>query len=323
MLRIHFTHEDLVRTTVAGAPDPLWEVVLSVIRLRERDRPPGYLPWVRAVRDGVRGSAGARLLSALAPRARYFPDFLTPHEAADGLAAGLEAVAGTPSRRLVAELRRLDALAPLPRFVAPLVRGERGALARLVDALREHDELAIAPCRDLVAQSVAADRARRARDLLSGGVPGLLDGLRPRARWTPPVLEVDYCEDRDLHLAGRGVVLVPSYFCRGNPVTLADPRRKPVLVYPICDEDRWSRLTPGDHRPLQALIGPTRTATLLAVRAPGTTTELARRVGTSPASISRHTCVLRDAGLIRSARCGGSVVHSLTRLGLTLLDRIS
>jgi DNA-binding transcriptional ArsR family regulator len=323
VLRIHFTSEDLARTTVAGAADPLWEIVLSVIRLRERDRPPGFQPWARTVRDGVRGSAGVRLLSALAPRARYFPDFLTPHEAAEGLPAGLDAVAATSSARLTAELRRLNALTPLPGVVAPLVRGERGALARLVSALREHDALAIAPCRDLVAQSVAADRARRAGDLLSGGVPGLLDGLRPHARWTPPVLEVDYCEDRDLHLAGRGVVLVPSYFCRGNPVTLADPWRKPVLVYPIRDDDRWSRLAPGDHRPLRALIGPNRTATLLALRAPGTTTELAGRVGTSPASISRHTCVLREAGLIRSTRRGGSVVHSLTRLGLTLLDRVS
>jgi DNA-binding transcriptional ArsR family regulator len=40
----------------------------------------------------------------------------------------------------------------------------------------------------------------------------------------------------------------------------------------------------------------------------------------SPASISQHTAVLRDAGLIRSSRLGKSVVHTMTPLGVALLD---
>ncbi|MFD1271279.1 hypothetical protein ACFQ51_02890 [Streptomyces kaempferi] len=53
----------------------------------------------------------------------------------------------------------------------------------------------------------------RSRALLDGGTQALLEGLRPMARWNAPVLEVNYPVERDLYLDGRGLLLVPSYFC--------------------------------------------------------------------------------------------------------------
>ena len=57
---------------------------------------------------------------------------------------------------------------------------------------------------------VDADRSVRARALLDGGTDGLPAGLGPCMRWRCPVLEVDYSEDRELHLRGRGPTLVPD-----------------------------------------------------------------------------------------------------------------
>ncbi len=61
----------------------------------------------------------------------------------------------------------------------------------------------------------------------------LLEGLRPFAHWNPPYLDVDYPVDRELRLEGRGLMLVPSYFCWRRPMALADPGLDPVLVYPV------------------------------------------------------------------------------------------
>ncbi|MFH8787262.1 ArsR/SmtB family transcription factor [Streptomyces roseoverticillatus] len=49
MLRIHFTDTDLLNTRVATAPDPRWELVLSLRHLRRRVVPPRYAAWHREV----------------------------------------------------------------------------------------------------------------------------------------------------------------------------------------------------------------------------------------------------------------------------------
>lgn len=98
-----------------------------------------------------------------------------------------------------------------------------------------------------------------------------------------------------------------------------------MLVYPVADRLGPLPTTAADpaatspDAPLVALLGPTRAAVLEAVAAGCTTTELARRVGVSLASASRHACVLRDAGLISTRRLGGSVLHSLRPLGAEVL----
>lgn len=290
MLRIHFTSEDLLRTTVSPR-NPLWDVVLGFHRHRLDRRHPAVA-----------------VLLALSPA----PDLLTPDEGTAGLDEGLQALQRTPPARIRAELARLG---PLPSWTAPLARGEQQAVDRLAAMLRFLHNALVAPHASAIGESVTADRARRARDLVDGGVHGLLANLGPYACWDQPVLSVEHPESRDLHLNGRGLRLVPSFFCR-RPRTLTDPDLPPVLVHPISTADRWVGAAPGG---LNALLGPTRSAVLLSARSSASTTELARRVGTSPASVSRHTGVLRAAGLLRTARQGARTVHSLTRLGESLV----
>ncbi|QYC42390.1 Helix-turn-helix domain protein [Nonomuraea coxensis DSM 45129] len=324
-LRIHFTADDLTRVTLADQPDPLWEVVFTRFRLRDRLRPLAFRHWFAALHAEPARTArmrpGALLLDALAPAGPYFPDFLTPYEAGRGLGHGLEALRRTPRRRLAAELGRLARHRPLPRWARPLAEGDARALDRLADALRDYHAAAVAPFQASVDAAFAADRDSRAGVVLGGGVEALLAGLGPPIRWTPPVLEVDYVVDQDLALGGRGLRLVPSYFCQRTPLSMADPGLPPVLIYPIPQRHRWrpaARRTGGAD--LSALMGANRSAVLHALDRDVTTTQLARLLRVSPATASRHATVLREAGLIDTRRDGTAVLHTRTPLGTALLE---
>ncbi|WP_410638785.1 ArsR/SmtB family transcription factor [Amycolatopsis sp. lyj-346] len=311
MLRIHFTSEDLSRTRIAAAANPFWEMVFSRYRLAGHDRSPGLTPWLHRVRATSRGMrAGMEVLAALCPQGPYFPDFLTPHEGLRGLDAGAEAILSTPRRRVEHELARLAGWSPVPSWTRRLTEGE--ARARVVAALRAYHAAAIEPHADLIEARMTAERTRRQRDLARGGVAGLLRGLAPMMAWRPPVLEMPYPVDRDLHLDGRGLLLVPSYFCRRRPVALADPGLPPTVAYPV-DQ------TLADPS-LAGLLGVTRATVLTSIDDGATTTMLAHRVMTSPGSASRHTQVLREAGLITTNRRGTAVWHTLTPLGSALLS---
>ncbi|MFF4052374.1 winged helix-turn-helix domain-containing protein [Streptomyces chartreusis] len=115
------------------------------------------------------------------------------------------------------------------------------------------------------------------------------------------MLHVDYPVDRDLSLGGRGLRLIPSYFCRRTPIALADPELRPVLVYPIDHSTVRPSADPSGTKPqaLSALLGRTRARTLAALHDTATTGELARRLRISPASASQHVHVLAAANLER------------------------
>ncbi len=197
------------------------------------------------------------------------------------------------------------------------MEGRAEPLARLIGALRSYHHAAVEPYWPHIRASVEADRAVRGRALLDGGADGLLATLPPMIRWRSPVLEADYPFDRDLHLDGRGLLLQPSFFCRGTPVVYRDPSLPPVLVYPVANPGAPVFAEPGPW--LGRLVGHTRSAVLSSIGNGCTTSELARRAGVSLASASQHASVLREAGLVLTLRHGSSVLHTLTPLGGSLL----
>ncbi|MFJ7630037.1 helix-turn-helix domain-containing protein [Streptomyces sp. NPDC097595] len=319
MLRIHVSGWDLSRVRMASGPDALWETILSFHRLRDRRASAVFGKWRTETRPRLSGEV--RLLSAVVPQRGYFPDFLTPsQESAEPLGpdAGMEAVRATPPERLSAEIALLgDAGARHAARLEPLREGGAEPLARLVAALRDYHRAAVEPYWPHIRSAVEADRAIRGRALLGGGTDELLASLPPVIRWRAPVLEADYPVDRDLHLDGRGLLLQPSYFCRGAPVVLRDPLLPPVLVYPVAHRAAPAFADPGPS--LGRLLGQTRSTVLRAIGDGCTTSELARRAGVSLASASQHACVLREAGLVHTLRHGSSVQHTLTPLGGSLL----
>ncbi|MFE2016888.1 ArsR family transcriptional regulator [Streptomyces sp. NPDC059499] len=325
MLRIHFTAADLARVRVAPSPDPLWEVCLSLHRLRAGQGRRPYAPWYRAARARLHESGLASsvrsLLLPLVPQAGYFPDFLTPAESADGLDAGLKGILATAPDRILDEVGRLSRNGGGPSWGARLA--EQDARVQLTRTIRAYHDAVIAPYGDEIQARFEAERSARARTLLDAGIDGLLRTPGGGAEWKPPVLHVGYPVDRDLYLEGRGLRLIPSYFCWGSPVALADPELEPVLVYPLGHGSPRQPL-PGDQgpgEPLAALLGRTRAAVLRAAasRTGATTGELARVTGASASSASQHATALRNAGLLVSHRHAALVLHTLTPLGVSLL----
>ncbi|WNI24891.1 helix-turn-helix domain-containing protein [Streptomyces sp. ITFR-16] len=330
MLRIHVSGWDLSKVRMASGPDALWETILSFHRLRDRRASAVFGKWRAETRPRL--NAEVRLLSAVVPPRGYFPDFLTPsQESADPLdfTAGMEALRATSPERLKAEMAVLGAggtagaraaaprRAARPALLEPLREGRAESLGHLAGALRDYHRAAVAPYWPHIQSAVEADRAVRGRALLDGGADELLASLPPVIRWRAPVLEADYPVDRDLHLDGRGLLLQPSFFCRGAPVVLRDPLLPPVLVYPVAHSCAPGFAEPGPW--LGRLLGHTRSTVLRAIGDGCTTSELARRAGVSLASASQHACVLREAGLVHTLRHGSSVLHTLTPLGGSLL----
>lgn len=333
-LRVHFTAEDLARVRVATTPDPLWELVTSLHRIHVPATPARYHEWYTHVRRRTdatpRLSGAVRLLAGLVPARGDFPDFLTPpgapgHEGFDG---AMELIGATPAGQVSREVARsFRRRRPTP-WVRRLVDGDREPRQELHAALRLYHREIVRPYMPVITESFLAQRSRHGEMLLAGGVGKLLATLSPEMHWRAPVLTVGYPADRDLHLVGRGITLVPSYFCQRNPVSLIDPGLPPVLVYPVKGRPATpqapsrgdgGRLGARVPRGVAELLGETRAIALLELDSPCSTSELARRIGVTSGTASRHATALRGAGLVESVRQGNLVVHRATGLGRKML----
>ncbi|NBE55768.1 ArsR/SmtB family transcription factor [Streptomyces boluensis] len=321
VLRIHFSDRDFRYVQWARSADPMWEAFLG---LHVLSTPPARLPvWLRPWRHRAverlqdpELRAACRLLRDLAPAdAAYFPDFLTPAESEDGMAAALRTLRATPGPRLARELREAARYRALPGWTRRLASGDRDLLDRVADAvLRFHAQL-VAPDWSEVEATVAADRDGRL-ETLDGGTVAVLETLAPFV-WRDPVLSAPYPVNADLYLRGRGVRLVPSFFCHTEPIAIADPNLPSVVVYPA---------THGPYGPaatdaLAALLGTARTRVLRALTVSSTTGSVAAHLGMPASTVSGHLKVLRDAGLLHSERAGAYVVHRLTGRGRHLIGR--
>jgi DNA-binding transcriptional ArsR family regulator len=324
--RIHFTADDLARTTVAGTLGPFAETVLGLSMLhRPCPRPALYDSW----RERMRSSLNPQMkpLTALMPIGAVGLDLLTLVGEAPTMGQGVDALLAMRREDVLTELEYGARRGRLPASAWTLATRDGAGRRRLADAALAAYEVIVAPHWARMQSHLRAERANRGRILLDGGVERLLATLHPeRIRWRPPVLEIEVCPELDLHLGGRGLTLVPSVFVGRIPVLLWDLNDRsapPRLVFSAARDPltRGRLLAPsgnGTH-PLAALVGRTRAAALRQIGDGCTTSELARHLGVSPAAASQHATVLRDAGLITTLRQGNRVWHSLTPLGFALL----
>ncbi|MGH3734971.1 MAG: ArsR/SmtB family transcription factor [Micromonosporaceae bacterium] len=324
MLRIVFTGDDVARTRIAAGADPLWELVLALHMLLPQRGDLLFADWRRQVLRTLRGARLGRMLPLLLqlnPNVGYFPDFFTPPESGNGLESGLEAIRATPRTRLRHDILRLASSRQLPPATRTLADGDPELLTELTEALRTCYRLLVAPYRRGIDTALDRERSLRMHALAAGGVERLFGSLGPWASWYDGELRIPSHRDQRLLLDGRGLVLVPAYFCVGGPITLYDPQQPPVLVYPASRQpDVLPGQDPAARGGLRALVGTTRAAVLEAIGSrPVTTSALARRVGISAASASEHATVLRRAGLLVSQRDGNRMLHHLTSLGHAFL----
>jgi DNA-binding transcriptional ArsR family regulator len=214
----------------------------------------------------------------------------------------------------------------------PEVSGGRGARpaagGHLAEAVFEFGNAAVIPYWEQGLAHLRDERDDRGRVVISGGMARLLGSLHPGLYWDSPVLYVFiHGPNRDVHLDGRGLLLSPALFLAPRTCAFVDPEDSgpPVLAYSTAfaaatAPDEENRDDAGGQA-LGNLVGHTRAAALQVLSDNCTTSELAERLGISIAGASKHATVLRKAGLIRTARHRNAVLHTLTPLGVALLQR--
>jgi hypothetical protein len=325
--RIHFTAEDLERIQVGPTLGPLAETVLAMGMLRCGRHQPALLgPW----RSQVKG----RLTSQMAPLTDLFPvgskgvDLCMLTGTAPTFEQGVKALISAPAEHVLTEMEWTDRTAGLPASAWAVAEAGGAGRIRLAHAVQAAHRALVEPYWPRVHACLHAEQVSRLRILAAGGPERLLTSIQSEwVRWRPPVLEVLVPGHTEMHLQGRGIVLVPSVFVGEAPSLHENPND--------CTAVPWLVLPPADHQvdrrrlwdqrrargaALAALVGRNRAAVLSAVAHGCTTTELADRVGISLASASQHASVLRDAGLITTRRQGSAVLHVLTPLGAELLQ---
>lgn len=319
-LRIHFTKADLAQVVVAASPDPMWETVLACQLLTQGvPTKSTHARWYRHARSSILVPRDAlQMLHAIAPPVSYFPDFLTPAEPVRDLPTGLALLRTTPRERLAHDIGRAGRKRTLPDWAWRLADGDQHQLDELGRAIRLLHDTLVAPAWTTVRADAERDRGHRIWAMRTGGNEALLNSLRPSLVWDPPVLHADYPTMTDIHLDGRGLRLIPTHFCSRHPIALADPELPPTVVYGTAHSPAAAPKPTSAKREktLSALVGRTRARILNTLAAaPATTGELAECLQLSPATISEHTTVLRNAGLVHSQRHGVNVVHLTTPLG--------
>lgn len=326
MLSIHFSPADWERLRIASKPDPMWEMVLSLYMLGEASDELVFGQWRQRVL--ARMTPESRMLLDLVPATGYSPDFLSPIMGGGDPLDGIDAVLGTPRQRISEDLDRRFGRRRHPPWTTGLARKDNAAVRALRKSMNSYFDVALRPYWDYISQ-VAKHSATSLGDAAEGPVAAILR-LKdsPCVRSAPrTMVQLAYGDDQELDLRGRGLVLIPAFFCAVNPVTYRDPSLPPVLLYPVFHKPmsflvQAAQGAKPTQQVLQRLFGRTRASVLRALSDSGRTTgEIARVLDISIASASEHASLLRAAGLVASERCRNTVRHSLTPLGLEFLHQ--
>jgi DNA-binding transcriptional ArsR family regulator len=324
VIRFRFGHEDLVRTRFAVSP--LFDLTWSTDVLRDPAAHSLHLPWARAARRRLEGF-DYELIDLLATSSLqgYAPDFVAPPPTTPlaELDDELARVRATPHEQVAREVGwRFEGAAVPDAARALLDEPERG-LAELTAVMAGYFERAIAPWWPEIRAALEDDILHRARRLTAGGAIEVFEDLHHQVHWRDGALEVDRAYEQEVELGGRGLLLVPAAFAWPRVFAMVDEPWQPALIYtPRGLGSLWAPADgDGDGEALAALLGRRRAEILATLGTPAATSDLARRLGASPAGVNEHLGVLRRAGLVRAARDGRRVLYSRTPTGDALLRR--
>jgi DNA-binding transcriptional ArsR family regulator len=316
VVRFVFSVDDLARTRFAISP--MWELVHSLLALRDPSHAALHVPWLRSLSGRLHGLALERA-AALTPPRGFTPDFLWPLPTGPlgSIGDDLAALRATPAAQIRADMGLFATQhARGPEIAAPWLAHPRREARRLADLLDAYWERAIEPVWPRMRAFLDADIAYRARRLADGGPAALFADLDEAVSWRQPNLDVQVpAHDATLELDGQGLLLVPSAFAATRPSVIDRAPWQPTVSYPARGiATLWEDAAPAPDG-LARLLGSSRAALLADLASPRSTTELARRLALSPATASHHVTALRDAGLVTGRRDGRSVLYVRTVLG--------
>ena len=189
----------------------------------------------------------------------------------------------------------------------------------LDDLPRAYWDRVLAPHWDRIRTVLEGDVLYRAHQTASGGIRAVLGDLDGSVRYEDARLIIEKSQSASLELRGRGLLLVPSVFVWPAVAIIDEGPWQPTLIYPARGSALvWEPLDPPPEA-LAALIGARRASVLALLDAPCSTTDVARLLEVSPASVSQHLGVLHDAGLIERHRVGRVVLYRRSAAGNLLV----
>jgi DNA-binding transcriptional ArsR family regulator len=304
---------------------PLGETVYGLQSLARAVRTPALLPWLTWARAELRRS-GLRLPVAwplLATDRPGFPEFLAPAPARPEptIDEELAVLRRTRAAQVRASLRRVFGPDLLPG-VAEAAERPAAVLREVAAELRAAYELLVAPHWPRLRALLHADIGYRARQLALGGAAELFGDLSRTVTWQPGRLVIDKTDrDRVVTLGSRGLVLVPTVLGDGAVRIKGATSTQITLRYQARGvATAWSASPDDPPGGLVRLLGRPRARVLEALRAPHTTGGLAAQLGVTPGAVSQHLAVLRVNRLIQTERTGRTALHTVTDLGMELLN---
>jgi hypothetical protein len=297
------------------AHSPMAELVASVFALRP-DNAWVSPAWRSRVAAAVEAWPTFRAV-VLGPRG-YAPDFLTPvpRMARPTLAEELAVVAATPDDQVVEQVLAGWEGHAAPPEIARFADDPRTATKMLVAEAREYFAAAIAPLWPRLWAAADAEIATRVRAAAEHSPRSLVDALHPKLRWDGRELQIRYPgKTGRWSLDGHDLTLLPTGFAGAEVYAMPTaPAGRSLWYAPRGFGNMWAAAGEPTAA-LSALLGPPGAAVLTRRAAPGTTGEVAGRLGLAAATASHHLTTLRDAGLVTAERAGRRLLYQRTRLG--------
>jgi DNA-binding transcriptional ArsR family regulator len=266
------------------------------------------------------------LLADLLPRNgdTYAPDLLTPQPGADAQGrdlldqqvAQLEATAQDDLEEQVFTHTRTHWSRPLragTRRVAESGRMQR----RLANGLARFWRDTLSDGWPALRSILDQDITRRATAIATHGVGRTFGALHPDVGWAGDAVTLASSWDGEIDATGRDLVLAPTALGRPGVVIQVDTPGQLVLYYPA------QRAGTGRDRgsaSIAPVIGNVRAALLADLGTARSTTELATRIGYTPATVSYHLGALHRARLVTKARAGRHVLYQRTARAADLLE---
>jgi DNA-binding transcriptional ArsR family regulator len=327
-VRIQISAEDLRRIRVAPTLGPYAEAIFAFQIARQRLPNPIFSSWLRPLR--MRLGHLAKPLNDIYACGPVI-DLVSAVGPVTCIEEGIDNLRAVSRERLAAEVAWLEAQGAPSAAVLRLLDSDPEPRRQIECAISRFQSVSIGPHWSALRNRLDSETSGKIRTLGSGGVDHLLTTLWPsKIRWRPPVLEVltpQHSNVSTIDLGGRGLTITPSVFIGNKVQVMFDPLDEAApatLLYPVVRDlaaaSRVLQNGTSGSRALADLLGRTRSIVLELIRDGCGTVELARRAGISPAAASEHAAVLRDAGLVSRIREGKSVLHSLTPLGVALLN---
>jgi DNA-binding transcriptional ArsR family regulator len=282
-----------------------------------------YRNWLLAV-SGRLGGLDMPLLAALAPVGAHMYGFLTPHPTGPSPAFNDElAVVATVEPDLVRDELKLTAQGrSVPEPLRPLYDDPVAELPHVLDELTRYWYAAVEPFWPQLQTIATADVFYRTEQFAAGGLADVLDNLHPQVAFNADRLLIHqphHCTQQ-YRLTGQGIVLVPCAFSWPALLVSCCDVVQPSLTYPPRGiAGIGAGLHTDRHGPLFTLIGRTRTNLLVALEYPKSTTQLAKELNMSAATISQHLKTLKSTDMITSRRQGRLVLYQRTHAATALL----